>query len=265
MNILEDIENLDRRKKRPHPNQGRILTIDIERLPGVAYAFDQKTQFISYRNFIEQPRTICWAARWQGQSRMLFESAWKDEEKMLRKSWELFDQADAVVTFNGRRFDVPHLRGAWLKAGFPPPRPWKDIDLYTMAKNRFGFISNSLDHITKELGYTGKTDHYSILLAQAAVDGDKEAQKRLKAYNASDVELTEWLHDRLLGHLPTHPHLSHSSEVICNQCSSKNLTQLPSKYKAVLLEYTMFRCDNCGGIVRANWNTARVATTRGVS
>lgn len=260
--ILDDLDNL---KKQKPKRQARILTIDIERLPGVAYAFDQKVNFLSYRNFIEQPKTICWAARWEGQSRMMFEAVWKDEEKMLRRSWELFDEADAVVTFNGRRFDVPHLRGAWLKAGFPPPRPWKDIDLYTMAKNKFGFISNSLDHITRELGYTGKTDHYSIPLAQAAVDGDKAAQKRLKEYNSGDIELTEWLHERLLGYLPTHPHFGRTSKVTCNQCGSKELTVQPNNYKAVLLQYQMFRCDNCGGIVRSNWNVARTAISRGVS
>lgn len=261
--ILEDFSSLKDKRKMEHA--GRILTIDIERLPGLARVFDQKTNFVSYRNFREMPRTICWAARWKGQKRMLFEAEWKDPEAMLRKSWELFDQADAVVTFNGKRFDVPHLKGAWIKAGYPAPRPWKDIDLFAMGRRKFGFISDSLDNVTKELGYTGKTDAYSITLAEAAVGGDKAAQKRLKEYNAGDIVLTEWLHDRLLGHLPTHPHLGRTSKITCNQCGGKELTEQPNNYKAVLLQYQMFRCDNCGGIVRSNWNVARTAISRGVS
>ena len=263
MNILEDIENLNRRKSVHH--QGRILTIDIERLPGLARVFDQKTKFVSYRNFREEPRTICWAARWKGQKRMMFEAEWKDPEAMLRKSWELFDQADAVLTFNGKKFDIPHLRGAWLEAGFPPPRPWKDIDLYALARNKFGYTSNSLDHITKRLGFRGKNDAYSIEMGEAATSGDKEAQKRLREYNASDVELTEFLHQRLLGYMPTHPHLGRTSKITCNQCGGKELAEQPNNYQAVLLQYQMFRCDNCGGIVRSNWNVARTAISRGVA
>lgn len=249
------------RKKRP----AKILTIDIERLPGLAYAFDQKTKFIPARNFVQQPETVCFAARWYGQSRMIFESVWKDKQRMIERSWELYDEADAVITFNGRRFDNNHLRGAWLKADMPAPRPWKDIDLFTMAKGKFGFISNGLDHITRELGYTGKTMSYNIATTQAAVNGDKTAQRDLKTYNMGDVELTEWLYDRLASYLPTHPHFGQTDKMSCNSCGSRDLEEQVSNYKAVLLEYKLFRCNVCGSQVRGNFNVARVAVTRGVA
>lgn len=248
------------RKGRPD----RILTIDIERLPGLARVFDQKTSFVSYRNFREQPRTICWAARWYGQSRVIFEAEWKDPQRMLDRAWELFDEADAVVTFNGDRFDIPHLQGAWAIAGYAPPSPYKSIDLYKSVKNRFGFISNGLDHTTRMLGYTGKTTHYSIDLAEAALNGDRQAQKELRTYNAGDIELSEWLYDRVAAWDHNHPHMGRSKEISCNRCGSQELTAERKPYAAVLLEYTLYRCDVCKGMVRGNWNTARKAITRGV-
>lgn len=253
--------DIDRKMRRRPP--ARILTIDIERLPGKAWAFDQRTNFIPYRNFIEPPRTICWAARWLGQSRMMFRAEWLDPDRMVTHAWELFDQADAVISFNGIRFDMQHLRGMWLTAGLKPPRPWKNIDLYRQVK-QFGFLSNSLDYTARQLGFTGKTVHYSIEMAHAAVSGDKEAQRQLRAYNSADVELTEFLHERLLGWMPNHPHMGRSLEQSCNQCGSTDLEKLPSRYRAVVLTYDMFRCQDCGGIVRANFNAVRVASTTGV-
>lgn len=250
----------ERFKSRP----ARILTIDIERIPGTAYAFDQRTNFISHRNFISHPRTICWAARWLGQSRVMFEAEWKDPQRMIQRAWDLYDEADIVVTFNGISFDNKHLRGDWLRAGLKPPRPWKDVDLYRHARSQFGFLSNSLDNITKELGFTGKLDHYSIPLAMDAVNGDKAAQKRLREYNAGDIELTEWLYERLLGWLSSHPHMGSAAADTCNQCGSEDLVELPNRYRAVVLTYRMFRCEGCGGIVRSNFNAVRVAQTTGV-
>lgn len=261
MSIKNEIAAVKAQKK---GNPSRILTIDIERLPGLAHVWDQKTSFVSYRNFVQQPTTICWAARWYGQSRVIFESAWKSRDRMIERAWELFDEADAVVTFNGDKFDIPHLQGDWLRHGYGPPSPYKSIDLYKMARNRFGLVSNGLDHLTRELGYKGKETRYSIEMAQAAMSGDRTAQKELRTYNAADVELTEWTHDRLTGWLPGHPHMKASDDLICNQCGSKELTQLPKPYRAVLLEYQAYRCDVCKGIVRTNWNTKRVAVSRGV-
>lgn len=253
-------EMIAKRKGRP----GRILTIDIERLPGLAYVWEPRTKYIAPRNFKEWPRMICWAARWYGQSRVMFEAEWKDRDRMIQRAWELYDEADAVVTFNGVNFDNRHLRSDWLLAGMAPPRPWKDIDLYRQAK-KFGFESKSMDSLTRRLGRPGKETFYSVEMALAAVNGNKEAQKQLRTYNVGDIELTEWLHDRLLGWLPNYPHLGSASEACCNQCGSTDLTEQPTKYKAVLLSYRLYRCDSCGGLVRSSWHDARLAVTRGVN
>lgn len=253
--------------KRLKRSPARILTIDIERLPGLVTRWDQRgSSFVSWKQFKEYPSTLCWAARWLGnvgRDSMMFEAAWKNRERMVQRSWELFDAADAVVTFNGDRFDIPKLRGDWIKAGLKPPRPYKSIDLYREVK-KFGFLSNSLDHTSQELGLIGKQGQYSEEVAFAAMLGNREAQREMRMYNAADVEVTEQLHERLLGWMPTHPHLGRASEMSCNQCGSESLTEQPVRYRAVVLTYRMYRCDDCGGIVRTNFNPVRIASTTGV-
>lgn len=242
----------------------KILTIDIERLPGTAYVWDPRTDYISPKNFKEWPRLLCFAARWYGQKRMIFEAEWIDRDRMIERAYDLYCEADIVVTFNGVRFDNKHLKSDWLLAGFPPPLPWKDLDLFQQVK-QFGFESKSLDSVSKRLGRPGKLSYYDMEGAWAAVGGDKAAQKQLKTYNFGDVELTEWLHDRLTGWMHNAPFKGAvGDDKICNQCGSKDLTlQLTQKYRAVVLDYALYRCDNCGGLLRAGW-VARAASTRGV-
>jgi hypothetical protein len=246
------------------PNAAKILTIDIERLAGTAYAFDPKTRYIGASNWITPPRTVCWAARWYGQKRVMFEAEWIDRDRMVQRSWELYDQADIVVTFNGIRFDNKHLRSLWFEAGMPPPRPWKDVDLFAISARQMGFEFKSLDFLTRRLGRPGKQLHYNVWQTQAAVDGDKTAQAELRTYNAGDIELTEWLYDRFRGWIPSHPFIGTiGDEKMCNQCGSQDLTLQPSRHRAVVLDYALYRCDNCGGNVRGGW-VARAANTRGV-
>lgn len=242
----------------------KILTIDIERLPGTAYIWEPKTRYVPARNFVEWPRMVCFAARWYGDRSMIFEAEWLGRERMIKKAYDLYCEADIVVTYNGVRFDNKHLKSEWLEAGYAPPLPWKDLDLFNQVK-QFGFESKSLDSVTRRLGRPGKVTHYDMELAFAAADGDVDAQAQLEEYNMGDIELTEWLHDRLIGWMPNAPFKgSAAGDVLCNQCGGKDLELQPTKnYRAILLEYSLYRCIDCGGLSRGSW-VARVASTRGV-
>lgn len=264
--MSELAKHLDAVRKTIIKSDARILTIDIERLPGVAYAWEPKTRYIPARNFIQWPRLLCFSARWYGERNFIFEAEWNDRERMIKRSWELYDEADIVVTYNGVRFDNKHLKSDWVSAGMAPPTPWKDLDLFMQVKKHFGFESKSLDSVTRRLGRPGKETFYDMEAAWAAIEGDKDAQKKLEEYNHGDVELTEWLHDRLTGWMPSAPFKgSFEGGKGCNQCGSTDLTLLEDKkYRAVLLDYSLYRCDVCGGISRGGW-TDRVASTRGVS
>ena len=242
----------------------KILILDIERLPGLARVWEPRSRYIAPRAFVQWPRLLCWAARWYGQKQYQFAAEWDGREAMVSEIWGLYDEAEVVVTYNGIRFDNKHLRSEWLEAGLRPPRPWKDVDLFAVVK-QFGFESKSLDTVTRRLGRPGKALLYDMEMAHAAAAGDEKAQKTLRRYNAGDVELTEWLYDRLRGWIPTHPFIGEhdGEEARCNQCGSHDLVNQPSKYRAVVVDYNLLRCDNCGGLVRSGWHS-RVASTRGV-
>lgn len=245
----------------------RILIVDVERLPGTAWLWDKKPKYVPPNHWITKPRMICWAARWYGQKTMQFKAEWQPggTEAMLETAWNLYDKADFVCGYYSTGADNPWFRQEWGKAGMGSPSPWKDVDLYRTVRQQFNFTFNSLDEATTELGRpVGKETHYSIEMAAAAVSGNREAARNLRVYNEADVELAEWLYDRLRPWLKNHPHLGEwGDEVRCNRCGSDELTLLPNRYRAVLIDYALYRCDACGGHVRGAWH-ARQASTRGV-
>lgn len=245
-----------------HQPGPKILTIDIERLPGEAEVFDARVDYIRPSQWKFPPRTICFAARWYGRKAPIFEAEWKDPAEMIARSWQLYDEADAVVTFNGIRFDNKHLRAMWFEAGLPMPRPWKNVDLFPVVK-QFGYVSSSLDYVTKKLGHPGKVDKYDVEVAKAAVAGDVKMQRKLRRYNIGDIETTEWLYDRLRGWIPGHPYLGDAmAGAACNQCSSTNLELQDTAYRAVRIDYELYRCTDCGANVKGGW-VARATTTGG--
>lgn len=248
----------------PRVGPGKILTIDIERLPGTAEVFDARVDYIRPGQWVEPPRTICWAARWYGETSPIFEAEWIDAATMVEHSWELYDEAEAVVTFNGVRFDNKHLKSMWFEYGLPMPSPWKDIDLYPTVK-QFGYVSSSLDYVTKKLGRPGKVDKYEVEVARAAVNGDPAAQARIMRYNIGDVEVTEWLYDRLRGWMPRHPFVGPAAglERVCNQCGSHDLAHIKDGYRAAVIDYERYRCNDCGANLRGGWHS-RVAGSRGI-
>lgn len=250
------------------PSAAKILIMDIERLPGLARVWEPRTKYIGPRNFVEWPSLLCWAARWYGEKEQMFAATWISHDEMISQMWELYDKADILVSFNGVMFDSRHLRSEWLMAGMKPPRPWKDVDLYKVVK-QFGFESKSLDSVSRRLGRPGKALNYSMDLAYAAQGGSVRAQNTLRRYNAGDVELTEWLYDRLRGWIPTHPFIGEhgpdeGDTVRCNQCGSTKLVRQPSKYRAVVVDYNLLRCAHCSGLIRSNWHS-RAANARGVA
>ena len=135
----------------------KILLLDIEMAPNVAHVWGIWDQNIGLNQLRESSYVMCYAAKWLGDKKMVFDSVKKSTpKKMLEGIHKLLDEADAVIHYNGRRFDIPSLNKEFLLHGMFPPAPFKEIDLLTVAKSRFRFVSNKLDYVAQSLGL-GKT------------------------------------------------------------------------------------------------------------
>lgn len=225
----------------------RILNIDIETSPAVAYLWDLRTRYVPASHLIEPKRVLCFAAKWLDEPHVYFYSRWHEgQEKTVRRAWELLDLADAVITYNGTRFDEPMLNTEFATFGMLPPSPAKRIDLYQTVTKRFGFMSNSLDYVSRHLGTSGKVSHEGFSLWSKTLAGDAEARKTMRQYNIADVHANESLYRHLLPWIQGHPsHAAHVGEDVCPACGGCHL-QRRGYYRTQVCTYQRYVCTDCG-------------------
>ena len=229
----------------------KLLTLDIETAPAQVVVWDLKADWVNPGNILKPRRMICLAAKWLGEPEMIFLSEWDDgHEGMVRKIYELINEADGIITYNGQGFDMPMLHTEFILAGFPPPAPYANIDLMRACKRRFRFMSNSLDFITGQLHIGRKGDSGGMKTWLAMERGDEAARERCRIYNEMDVELTELLYLKLRPWIPNHP----SRAIVdaddgCPVCSGLLRPRGFSFTKTG--KYRRFCCDDCGAWSKA--------------
>lgn len=228
----------------------KTLVIDLERVPGTVRAYDAKVNYLPKPMWDTLPRTVCWAAKWVGEPGIEFASVWaEDDDHLAARSFEMFDQADLVVTYYGKGADVPWLRENWTRRHMGEPSNWVDIDLYTTVRSRYRLPHKSLQAACEMVGVAGKNDKYDFRLADAAVAGDEKAQKRIRRYNVGDVRATEALYWGLLPHIKPHPHVApnrYLEGIACPRCASRDVSR-NGTYTPGVYVYAAYRCNSCRG------------------
>ena len=231
----------------------RILVIDIETAPASGYIWKLFDVNVSLSQLIDTSKVICFAAKWIGDKKVIFHSNQEDtHKKMIKKAWDLFNEADAVIGYNSKNFDCKILNKEFILSGYPPPSPYKHIDLLQTMKNKFRFMSNKLDHVSQELGIGKKTSHQGFDLWTACMNNDSKAWKLMKKYNINDVKLTEELYDKVKGWLKTTFNFNeHSESMVCPNCGSHNVTK-NGTYKSPTRAYQKYVCNDCFAHSKSN-------------
>ena len=245
------------------PPRFRLLTIDIETSAHTVKTWGLRDQNIGLNQIVDVGKVICFAAKWYDERKVRFYSDHHDgHDVMVEAAWDLLDGCDALVHYNGRAFDVKHLHREFVLAGLPPPSPHRDIDLLTVARSRFKFASNKLDHVAAQLGLGSKTKHSGFDLWTGCENGDEKAWRKMRQYNRQDVVLTEALYDRLRPWIRNHPHVGRYTGHIdaCPACASHERT-LVAPLRTNVTEYEQYRCG-CGHLYRSAKSSQRATGTR---
>ncbi|SRR6266498_794693 len=246
--------------ERQFPEGYKLLFVDIETRPTEAYTWSLFKANIGVNQIIRPGGMMCFAATWSGSEHpMEFYSDWKDgHEGMVIRAWELLDQADAVCHYYGSAFDVKHLNAEFLLQGFPPPSPFKQIDLKLAVSKQFRFPSNKLQFVAEVLGLQGKEEHEGFNLWAKCLDETHpdhlNALARMESYNKRDVELLEECYEILLPWLPFVPnrHLYEMGRG-CPACGANaEFVVDAGYYYTSLSKFTQFRCTVCDSYCRSS-------------
>lgn len=239
----------------------RILAWDIETRPivphGVWGLWDQN---IGLNQIADPGGVMCFAARWHDdpKSKIQFFSDYHNgHEIMVQAAWDLFDEADALISWNGKGFDTKHMNREFLLQDLTPPSPFREIDLLLTARKQFKFPSNKLEFVSTALGLQGKVKHSGFDLWIRCLQGDPKAWAEMKKYNEQDVHLLIDLYDRMLPWITGHPNQNLYDGAGCPRCGSDRLHKRGTTPVGLGL-YQRYVCLACGSWSRSGKSLDRV-------
>ena len=161
---------------------------------------------------------------------------------MLRGVHRLLDEADVVVHYNGKSFDIPTLNKAFLMHEMPPPAPYKQLDMLTVARNVFKFTSNKMDYIAQELKIGEKVKHAGYQLWIDCMANKSEAWAKMEKYNKNDVVLLEGIYERFAPWIPNHPAMGmYDKDAVCPLCGGQK-RQCRGPAHAHSVSYQRYQC-----------------------
>lgn len=244
----------------------KILFLDIETGPTKAAVWGLWGQNVGINQIIEPGRTICAAWKWGGGKGVEFAAEWQPVEErsdwfsyldFLKKLHVVLDEADIVVTYNGKKFDIPTLYKEFVQYKITPPAPFHHIDLYQTCRRQFRFVSNKLDFICQQLGLGAKTSHKGMQLWTDVGNGCPKAQRLMERYNKQDVVLLEKLYKHIRPWIKGHPTVSllegRTETPACPSCGGNHLQE--RGYRTTKTRrYKRYQCQDCG-----SWSSETVS------
>jgi uncharacterized protein YprB with RNaseH-like and TPR domain len=181
--------------------KNRVLLLDIETAPNIAYVWGLWDQNISPSQIKAAGYILCFTAKWLGEDKSVFASVKGGVKRMLRKMHNLLNQADAVVHYNGKRFDIPTLNKEFVQYGFDPPRNYVQIDLLLAVRAAFKFPSHKMDYVCQTLGLGKKVRHPGQEMWTACMESNhskhEQAWRNMERYNKGDIRIMERLYRRI--------------------------------------------------------------------
>lgn len=229
-------------------NKPKILVVDIETCPGLAWIWNMRDDYITLDRLVDPGRIICWSAKWIGKKEMYYADERSGTLPMLEQIHALLSEADAVVTYNGDKFDLAKLNGEFIKYNIPPVPPVASIDLYKTVKT-LGLMSGKLEFVALYYEIGSKIKHEGMPLWIKCMEWEDKAWKRMTRYNKMDVKLTDRAYRLFRPYIKNHPYLGDKvkhTEYECPRCQSDKY-QLRGFRRTKGFMIQRVQCLACGG------------------
>ena len=244
-------------------NKPKVLVLDIETAPIIAYVWGLWENNVALNQIVKDWHVLSWSAKWLDSPKVMYKDQRnkkniEDDKDLLKGIWKLLDEADIIITQNGRKFDQKKLNARFVINGMQPPSSYKHIDTCLLAKKHFGFTSNKLEYMTDKLCKKYKKQSHKKFPGQElwteCLKGNLEAWQEMEKYNKYDVLSLEELYYVLI---PWDSSINFnlyndSTEHTC-KCGSKDLQKYGFAYTSVS-KFQRYKCKSCGSESRDRVN-----------
>lgn len=245
----------------------KILLLDIETAPILADVWKLWDENVGLNQIAQDWYILSWAAQWMDGGKVHYADQRnakdiEDDSEILNKLWHLLDQADVVIAHNGDRFDVPKINARFIRAGMPPPSPYRTIDTLKIAKAKFKFTSNRLAYLARYLkvdeGAKGEHHKYPGHALWVAVrKGVAAAWEEMRKYNIQDVRVLKGVYLKLRAWDTRHPNLQVDDPEagLCPVCGGHHLEKRGFTYSNTG-KFQRYVCtsESCGAWSRGKTN-----------
>lgn len=238
----------------------KVLILDIETAPILAYTWGIWNQNIQPSNIHTDWFCLTWAAKWLFEDKVYSgkltsnEAKTQDDSRIIKGIWQLLNEADIVIAHNGQKFDLPKLNSRFIINKLHPPLPYQQIDTLLHIRRQFGFTSNKLDYVNHLLNLPRKKENDGMPLWVGCYKGDTKCLSEMLAYNIEDVRILEETYLRIRAWIKPHPNMGlfilDETQDRCPSCGSNDLKAEGKEYKTTANSYEQFRCNNCGSVGR---------------
>lgn len=231
----------------------KILLFDIETAPMIAYTWTKFPDAIGDDMLISDWFIICWSAKWlfddeiHSMCQTSKEILKKDDERITKGLWKMFEEADVIIAHNLNKFDRKRANTRFLAHGLGFPTHYESIDTLLHVRKQFAFPSNRLDYVAKHFFKIEGKKGTSKGLWWRCMEGDQEALDAMQEYCDQDIRVLEDVYLRIRPYIKPHPNIGlHIGEDIelCPTCGSDDL-DWTGTYRTQVNAYDGFRCKSC--------------------
>lgn len=202
---------------------------------------------------------MAWSAKWLGEHASAIK--YYDQRNLkvgndlpiLKPLWRLLNKADIVLTQNGKAFDAKKINARFMLHGMKPPRPYKHLDTYLIAKRAASFTSHSLEYLSERFCTKYKKLSHSkfpgLSLWRECLKGNKAAWDEMRRYNIHDVLATEEFYDKIKAWAPESapkPFPRAKGSMTCETCGAKGRMQRRGTATKQKFKYQRWQCQTCG-------------------
>lgn len=243
--------------------EAKTVLFDIENSPHKGYFYDMYKEG-NIVEIIEHSFMLSFAYKWLHEDKIHtfclpdfkgYRRNLHDDKRLVEKLASTLQEADYVVAHNGDRFDLTVTNTRMIHHGLYPLPPLKTIDTLKIARQKFHFPSNRLDDLAGFFGFGRKLPNTGKKLWLACMEGDMNAWKKMRAYNAQDVNLLEKVYLKLRP-WGKHPNVSLVTRNlgVCPVCQSSHIRKCGRQYiYSASSDAQRYECFDCGKKFQGPW------------
>lgn len=246
-------------------NKPKIVFLDIETLMIPEETLARIPSYGAYpgRGFNGTVSSVlCFGYKIKGEKEAKIINAWdfpafqkdvNNDKAVCLAIWKVLKDADAIVTQNGKRFDIPVINTRMAKWGLPAiPKTIKHMDTKNIFKSNYAAYDNKLDTIAETFGCETKLENGGWSLWMAMYKRDKKSMALMAKYCKQDVNVTEQVFNKMLPvmrGLPNYNLFTDDLKRVCPQCGSSKL-HIKDTRTLTAGVFQRYTCQDCGSTSR---------------